>query len=78
MFEICTSSDSENPNNYYNLARSLAGAGKTKEALNALSGAVSHGLKSRKTIEADPVFGLIRGEQRYKDLLEQDEIIFFL
>ena len=71
MFEICTSSDSENPNNYYNLARSLAGAGKTKDALNALSGAVSHGFNSRRTVEADPVFGLMKSEQRYKDLLSK-------
>lgn len=69
LFEICTYSDSENQNNYYNLAKSLAGAGKSKEAVNALSAAVSHGFDSRKTIESDPVFGMIRGNQRYKDLM---------
>jgi dienelactone hydrolase len=71
LFEICTYTDSENPNNYYNLARSLAGAGKQKEALNALSGAISHGYNSRKTVEADPVFGMIRGEQRYKEIMSK-------
>ena len=33
LFEICTLSDSENPNNYYNLARSLAGSGIQRSRL---------------------------------------------
>jgi hypothetical protein len=71
MFEICTSSDSENPNNYYNLAKSLAAAGKSKETLTALSGAISHGFTSRKAIEADPVFGNMRSEPKYKELMNK-------
>ena len=69
MFEICTLSDSENMNNYYNLARSLAGSGRSKESVNALSAAMSHGLNSRKTVESDPVFGKIRDDTRYKALI---------
>ncbi len=33
LFEICTLSDSENQNNYYNLARSLAGSGNQRSRL---------------------------------------------
>ena len=69
MFEICTLSDSENPNNYYNLARSLAGSGKSKASVDALSAAMNHGFNSRKTIESDPVFGKIRDDTRYKALI---------
>jgi hypothetical protein len=71
LFEICTYSDSENQNNYYNLARSLAGAGKSKGALVALSGAVSHGFNSRKTVEADPVFGTLRNEPGYNEIMNK-------
>jgi predicted esterase len=69
LFKICTLSDSENQNNYYNLARSLAGQGKVPESVNALSGAVNHGFNSRKTIESDPVFGKIRDNPGYKSLI---------
>jgi predicted Zn-dependent protease len=69
LFEICTLSDSENPNNYYNLARSLAGSGKVKESFSALAAAINHGFNSRKTVEAEPVFGKIRDNARYKELI---------
>jgi predicted esterase len=69
LFEICTLSDSENQNNYYNLARSLAGSGKSKESVDALSAAMNHGFNSRKTVEADPAFGKIRDDTRYKALI---------
>jgi hypothetical protein len=69
LFEICTMSDSENQNNYYNLARSLAGSGKSKESVDALTAAISHGFNSRKTVESDPVFGKILGDARYKALI---------
>jgi pimeloyl-ACP methyl ester carboxylesterase len=69
LFEICTLSDSENPNNYYNLARSLAGSGKSKESVDALSAAMNHGFNSRKTIESDPAFVKIRNYTRYKALI---------
>ena len=69
LFEICTLSDSENQNNYYNLARSLAGAGKSKNSVDALSAAVNHGFNSRENIESDPVFSKIRDDARYKALL---------
>ena len=69
LFEICTLSDSENQNNYYNLARSLAGSGKAKESVDALSEAMKHGFNSRKTVESDPVFGNIRDDIRYKALI---------
>jgi hypothetical protein len=66
LFNICTLSDSENQYNYYNLARALAGSGKSKEAVEALSAAMKHGFNSRKMVEADPVFGEIRDNARYK------------
>ena len=69
LFKICTLSDSENPNNYYNLARSLAGSGKSGESVDALSAAVNHGFNSRKTVRSDPVFGRIRDDTRYKALI---------
>jgi pimeloyl-ACP methyl ester carboxylesterase len=69
LFEICTLSDSENPNNYYNLARALAQSGKSKKSVDALSAAVNHGFKSRKAVEADPAFGNIRGDSGYKELI---------
>jgi hypothetical protein len=69
LFEICTLSDSENQNNYYNLARSLAGSGKSKESVDALSAAMNHGFNSRKTVESDPAFGKIRDDTRYKALI---------
>ncbi len=69
LFEICTLSDSGNQNNYYNLARSVAGSGKSKESVNALSAAVNHGFNSRKTVETDPIFGKIRDDSRYKALI---------
>jgi pimeloyl-ACP methyl ester carboxylesterase len=69
LFEICTLSDSENQNNYYNLARSLAGSGKSKESVDALSAAMKHGFNSRKMVESDPAFGKIRNDTRYKALI---------
>jgi len=69
LFEICTLSDSENQNNYYNLARSLSVSGKTKESVNALAAAINHGFISRKMVEADPVFDKIRDNARYKELM---------
>ena len=71
LFEICTLSDSENQNNYYNLARSLAGSGKSKESVDALSAAVNHGFNSQKTVESDPVFEKIRNNARYRALLDK-------
>jgi hypothetical protein len=69
LFEICTLSDSENQTNYYNLARSLAGSEKSKESVDALSAAINHGFNSRKMVESDPVFGMIRDDTRYKALM---------
>lgn len=69
FFEVCTLSDSENPNNYYNLARSLAGDGKIQESVDALSAAVRHGFNSRKSIESDPAFDKIRKDGKYKALI---------
>jgi pimeloyl-ACP methyl ester carboxylesterase len=71
FYEICTISDSENQNTYFSLARSLAAAGKAKESLDALAAAVKHGFTSRKTIESEPVFGFLRNEDRYKDLMSK-------
>lgn len=69
LFRICTNTDSENKLNYYNLSRSLAGDGKSKKSLDALSAAADHGFNSRKTVEADPVFMNMRGDPRFKELL---------
>ncbi|HKK42429.1 MAG TPA: hypothetical protein VJ963_08475, partial [Bacteroidales bacterium] len=69
LFGICTMSDSENPNTWYYLARSLAKEGKTTKAVDALYSAVKHDLKSREKIESDPAFDSIRGNTRYKALI---------
>ena len=71
LFEVCTLSDSENPVNYYNLARSLAGSGKLRESVDALSASINHGFNSRKMVEADPVFEKIRDNARYKALAQK-------
>jgi hypothetical protein len=69
LFKICTMSDSENQNNYYNLARALSQSGRSKESVEALSAAINHGFNSRETIESDPAFGKIRDGTRYKALI---------
>ena len=71
LFKICTMSDSENPNNYYNLARSLARSEKIKDSVDALSSAFNYGLNSRKTVESDPSFVSLRNDPRYKALLSK-------
>jgi hypothetical protein len=69
MFTICTLSNSENPLNYFNLARSEAASGKIKESIDALNGAINHGFKSRKSVEMDPVFEKLKSNDRYKALI---------
>ena len=69
LFEICTLSDSENKNNYYNLARSLSGLNKKQEAIEALNKAVEYGLTERKTIDNEPVFNNLRSEEKFKMVL---------
>jgi len=69
LFEICTLSDSENRNSYYNLARSLAGLGKVRESVDALAEAINYGFNSRRTVESDPGFGKIKDDPRYKALI---------
>lgn len=71
LFEVCTMSDSENKYNYYNLSRSLAGAGKIKESINALSAAVNHGFDSRKSVESDPVFVALKDNQRFREIVSK-------
>lgn len=68
FFGICTLSDSENMNNYFNLAKTQAMAGKIPEALDALNGAVKHGFNSRKTLESDPAFAALKNEKKYKEI----------
>jgi poly(3-hydroxybutyrate) depolymerase len=69
FFELCTMSDSENPNNYYNLARSLSLSNNKREAVEALNKAVEHGFTSKKAIEIEPAFNSIRNEVKYKLLI---------
>ena len=69
LFELCTWSDSENMNNYYNLARSLSGSNKKREAIDALNKATEHGFHSRKSIEMEPAFNNIRNDEKFKTLL---------
>jgi predicted esterase len=71
FFDVCTLSDSENPANYFNLARSHAGEDKPKESLDALEVAVKHGMNSRKIVETDPIFQAMRNEKRYKELVSR-------
>jgi hypothetical protein len=69
LFNLCTLSDNENMNNYYNLARSLSGSNKKREAIDALNKAYEHGFTTRKTIETEPIFNNIRGDEKFKSLL---------
>jgi tetratricopeptide (TPR) repeat protein len=69
LFEICTWSDSDNMNNYYNLARSLSRSNKKREAIEALNKALEHGFTIRKTVENEPAFDKIRNDEKYKYLL---------
>ena len=56
-------------NNYYNLARSLSGSNKKREAIDALNKATEHGFHSRKSIEMEPAFNNIRNDEKFKTLL---------
>jgi predicted esterase len=69
FFELCTMSDSENPNNYYNLARSLSVSNKKREAVEALNKAIGHGFTSKKAVEIEPAFNNIRNEEKFKLLI---------
>ena len=69
LFRLCTLSDPENMNNYYNLARSLSGANKKREAIEALGKAFEHGLVMRKNIENEHAFDNLRNEEKFKALL---------
>ncbi len=71
FFEVCTMSDSENKNNYYNLSRAFAGAGKIKESIDALSAAVNHGFDSRKSVESDSVFVALKDNQRFREIVSK-------
>lgn len=68
LFELCTWSDSENMNNYYNLARSLSRSNKKHEAVEALNKAIEHGFTTRKTVENEPAFDKIRNDEKFKSL----------
>jgi tetratricopeptide (TPR) repeat protein len=65
-FEVCTLSDSENMNNFYNLARSLSSSNRKKEAIDALNKAINHGFNSKKLIEVEPAFNNIRNDEKFK------------
>jgi len=69
LFKICTWSDSENMNNYYNLARSLSGLNKKQEAVEELNKANELGYNSKKNIETEPAFNNIRNDAKYKLLM---------
>ena len=71
LFEICTLSDSENLNNYYNLSRSLSASDNKRGAIDYLNRAVDHGFNSRKAVENEPAFNNIRNEEKYKLLLSR-------
>jgi hypothetical protein len=70
FFELCTMSDGGNPNNYFNLARSLSALNKKREAIEELNKAIRLGFTSRKQIENEPAFNNIRNEEKYKLLIE--------
>jgi hypothetical protein len=71
LFEICTWSDNENPENYYNLARSFAMAGKTKKSVDVLAAVIDHGFPLRKKVLSDNAFNSIRADDRYKALMNK-------
>jgi predicted esterase len=69
LFNICTLSDSENLNNYYNLAKSLAQSGRARESAEALSGAIAHGFTSRKMVDSDPAFNAVKNNRRFAEVM---------
>jgi hypothetical protein len=71
LFEICTLSDSENFNNYYNLSRSYSASNNKRGAIDNLNKAIDHGLVSKKTVENEPAFNNIRNDEKYKLLLSR-------
>ena len=71
LFEICTWSDSENPENYYNLARSFAMDGKTKKSVEVMAAVVDHGFPLRKRVLTDKAFNSIRADDGYKALIHK-------
>jgi hypothetical protein len=69
LFGLCTLSDSGNPENYYNLARSLSVSDRKKDAIEELNKAILHGFTSKKLIENEAAFNNIRNEEGYKLLI---------
>jgi predicted esterase len=69
LFKVCTLSDSENKNNYYNLARALAFLKKNREAVDALTRAVDFGLAERKIVDNEPAFDILRNDEKFRTLL---------
>jgi predicted esterase len=66
FFDLCTMSDSENPANYYNLARSLSLSNEKGKALEALNKAIGHGFTSKKAIISEQAFNDLRNDDKYK------------
>jgi tetratricopeptide (TPR) repeat protein len=63
--------DGESVTAHYNLACTLAVAGKTEDALTALETAVAKGYKSVQWMEMDGDLASIRAEDRYKALVKK-------
>ena len=61
------------PENWYNLARSLAAADETDKAIDALTQAVDYGWTNSLRVDRDPYFKQFRSEPRFKSLMERME-----
>ena len=60
-----------NPENWYNLARSLAAAGERDKAIEALTSAVDYGWSNSLHVERDPYFRSIHSDRRFQGLLDR-------
>ena len=64
------------PENWYNLARSLAAADETEKAIDALTQAVDYGWTNSLRVDRDPYFKQLRLEPRFKSLVERMETAY--
>jgi tetratricopeptide (TPR) repeat protein len=65
-----------NPENWYNLARSLAAAGKTDKAIETLTLAVDYGWTNSLRVDRDPYFKSYHLDPRFQELLDRMETAY--
>jgi len=65
-----------NPENWYNLARSLGAAGETDKAIEALTLAVDYGWSNSLRVDRDPYFKSFYSDPRFQGLLSRMETAY--